>query len=395
MRFVHAADLHLDSPLRSVALRDPELGARLALASRKVLARIVDMCIAHDAEALVLAGDVFDDAEPDLAARAHLVAELARLARTGVPTVVIRGNHDALMDMTRHGPLGADVHLLDADTPTATIRGVEFHGLSFEARHTSESALPRYPQPTHGKRNVGVMHTSLGGAAGHDPYAPCAPGDLMTHGFDYWALGHIHRRSEACQNGAWVVMVGIPQGRHAREPGAGSVTLVTLGEACMVEAVPVAHLAFENATVDMTGCDDAQARAGAAADALAACAAEDHEVALRVELVGDGAAGWADDPRTHLAAVAERFEGLYLERVRLGDVTPPAANQLAGDLVRLMREEAAKPGFRAQAVEMLAQMRAALPPDLRPALEEVLDENGLDALLADGIAGLMARLEDG
>lgn len=106
MRFVHAADLHLDSPLRSIALRDPDLGARLRLASRGVLSRIVDTAIARRADALVLAGDVFDGEEPDLAARAYLTAELARLAREGISTLVIRGNHDALMDLNRHGPWG-------------------------------------------------------------------------------------------------------------------------------------------------------------------------------------------------------------------------------------------------------------------------------------------------
>ena len=393
MRFVHAADLHLDSPLRSVALRDPDLGAQLALASRRVITRIVDLCIAHEAEALVLAGDVFDGDQPDLAARAHLVAELARLARAGIPTVVIRGNHDALMDLTRHGPLGEAVHLLDEETPTATVRGVDFHGLSFTARHTSVSALPRYPQPTRGQRNVGVMHTSLDGAAGHDPYGPCAAGDLLAHGFDYWALGHIHRRNVVRDGGACVVMAGIPQGRHAREMGRGSVTLVTLGASATIEEVPVAELAFEETRIDLTGCHDEASRIEAAHGALSAMAADTHAVALRVEIEGDGAAAWADDPRTHLAPVAEGLPGVHLERVRLGDVTAPEANPLADDLMRLMREEAAKAGFRARAEEALGQLSALLPPELRPALGDMLGPGGLDELLADGMAGLMARLD--
>lgn len=96
MRFPHAADLHLGSPLRGIALRYPDLAERLELASRRFLGRIVDMAMLRNADALVVAGDVFDSAETDLAARACLTAELTRLARAGVSPIIIRGNHEAL-----------------------------------------------------------------------------------------------------------------------------------------------------------------------------------------------------------------------------------------------------------------------------------------------------------
>lgn len=394
MRFIHAADLHLDSPLRSVALRDPDLGSRLALASREVLTRIVDLAIEHEVDALVLAGDVFDGAEPDLAARAHLMAELARLGRADIPTLVIRGNHDALMDLERHGPLGKAVHLLDAARPSATIRGVDFHGLSHETTHSHQSALHRYPGPTAGRRNVGIMHTSLDGTSGHDPYAPCSTADLMGHGFDYWALGHIHRRSAVEQDGTWVVMPGIPQGRHIREPGVGSVTFVTMGDATTVEAVPIARLAFEGLEIDMGGLGDGTARVDAVAAALAGVADAERDVALRITLRGDGAAAWADDPRTHLDSIAAGLGRVHIESVRLTDLAPPKGNQLAGSLLQLMQEEAAKPAFRARAAETLAKLSAALPPELRTELANELSEEGIDELLDNGMAGVVARLTD-
>ena len=396
MRFIHAADLHLDSPLRSVALRDPDLGARLALASRNVLTRIVDLAIERDVDALVLAGDVFDGAEPDLAARAYLVAELARLGRAGITTVVIRGNHDALMDLERHGPLGELVHLMEAERPTVSIRGVDFHGLSHETTHSHESPLPRYPGPTAGRRNVGLMHTSLDGSSSHDRYAPCSSASLLGHGFDYWALGHIHRRSEIRQDGTVIVMPGIPQGRHIREPGVGSVSLVTLGDrtgdVATVEAIPVARLVFDTIDIDMTGLRDGAARADAVAAAIADAADPDRDVALRITLRGDGAAPWADDPRTHLAPIVEGVAGLHVESVHLADVTPREANPLADDFLRLMREEAAKPTFRSRAAESLATLTRSLPPELQAEMEADLSEAGIEALLDEGMTGVMARL---
>lgn len=394
MRFIHAADLHLDSPLHSVALRDPSLGARLALASRGVLTRIVDLAIEQKVDALVLAGDVFDGAEPDLAARSHLMAELARLGRADIPTVVIRGNHDALMDLERYGPLGKAVHLLDTSRRSVTIRGVDFHGLSHETTHSQQSALPRYPGPTAGRRNVGVMHTSLDGTIGHDLYAPCSTADLMGHGFDYWALGHIHRRSAVEQDGTWVVMPGIPQGRHIREPGVGSVTLVTMGAATTVETIPIARLAFGSLEIDMGGLDDGTARVDAVAAALAAAADAERDVALRITLRGGGAAAWADDPRTHLDSIAAGLDGVHIESVRFTDLARSEGNQLASSLLQLMQEEADKPAFRARAAETLAKLKAALPPELRRELADKLLEEGIDDLLADGTAGVMARLTD-
>ena len=388
MRFLHAADLHLDSPLRAVSLRDPELGARLALASRAVLSRIVDLALRERVDALLLAGDVFDDAQPDLAARTHLSAQLARLARGGVQTVMIRGNHDALMDHARHGPLGDDVHLLHAERPTVEIAGVAIHGLSHDAPHSRVSALPRYPQPIPGRRNVGLMHSSLDGAAGHDPYAPCAAADLLSHGYDYWALGHIHAREERRGEGTTVVMPGIPQGRHAREAGVGSVTLVTLGDGVRTERRDVALLAFEAVTVDLQGLTDAQSRTLALTDALRGAARDGHEVALRITLTGDGATALAEDPAGILGALAADVEGVHVESARVAAVEAPADNPLADDLSRLMAEEAAKSGFRAEAAAMLATLRAALPPEARDAVPD----DALDALLAEGMAALGARV---
>lgn len=235
------------------------------------------------------------------------------------------------------------------------------------------------------------MHTSLDGVTGHDPYAPCSLGDLMGHGYDYWALGHIHRRSQQAQDGCRVVMPGIPQGRHAREPGLGSVTLVTLRDAPEVEEVPVARLAFDPIEINLSGLHDGAARVDATAEALGGAAREGVDVALRVTLTGDGAVAWADDPRAHLAPVADGIEGVHLESVRLGAVDRPEANPLADSLLRRMQEEAAKPGFRDGARADLEALRTALPAEVREALGELLSEEGIETLLADGMAGVMVR----
>ena len=133
MRFLHAADLHLDSPLRSQALRDPERARRLHGASRLALARLVDTAIDEDVAALLLAGDIFDNGVGDVTSRIALATELRRLSRAGIRTVAIRGNHDALLDYTRYGPLEEGVVVLDAAQPTCRVGDAAIHGLGSRA----------------------------------------------------------------------------------------------------------------------------------------------------------------------------------------------------------------------------------------------------------------------
>ena len=217
MRFLHAADLHLDCPLRSQGLRNPDLAQRLRGASRRVLSRLVDAAIEHDVVALLLAGDIFDNDVGDVTSRATLAGELRRLAKAGIRTVMIRGNHDALLDHARYGPIDDGVVLLDAGRTTVHVGDAAIHGIGFDSRHVASSLLPRYPAPETGRINVGLMHTSLGGAVGHDPYAPCSEADLLGHGYDYWALGHIHKRFERRSEGALAVMPGFAGQACARD----------------------------------------------------------------------------------------------------------------------------------------------------------------------------------
>lgn len=198
-------------------MRNPELGDQLKQASRDTFIRIVDLAISENVDVLVLAGDIFDNDQPDLKTRAFLISQLTRAADAGISSVLIRGNHDALLDHHAHGDLGPNIHLLHKGEPSVEIAGVWFHGLSFDKAHLSKSFLPDYPAPVVGKKNVGLMHTSLDGSPGHDPYAPCSEQDLLVHGYDLWCLGHIHAPFERSSGSVLAVMPGIPQPRHFGE----------------------------------------------------------------------------------------------------------------------------------------------------------------------------------
>ncbi|CTQ34633.1 metallophosphoesterase family protein [Jannaschia rubra] len=377
MRFLHTADLHLGSPLRAAASRDADRGAALRLAADGVLARIVDAALDAQVDAVGFAGDVFDSDVQDVTLRARLVTQLLRLTRSGIAVVMIRGNHDALMDHGRYGPLGDGIHLLDRDRPSVDLGGAVFHGLGFRARHHDRSFLPDYPAPVPGRVNVGLMHTSLDGSSGHDPYAPCSVADLLAHGYDYWALGHIHKRAQHIDGHRAAVMPGIPQGRHAREAGRGSVTLAHLGDgAPRIRAIPVADMAFATVPLDLSGVTDFDGRI--AAIQRAAQGVEDHHRLLRLRVTG------SDLPLSDLSEIAREAVAdmplVDIEAVRRRD-TPPAP---PGDLARLMAEEAATDSFRDAAREALAAWRDALPREIAATLADAelraLTDEGLTAV---------------
>lgn len=394
MKFLHAADLHLDSPLRAQAARDPALSEQLRTASRRVLERLVDAAIAGTVDAVLFAGDTFDNGVGDVASRAALAAQIARLGRAGIPAVMIQGNHDALLDLDRYGPVAENLTLLTPDAPTIRIGGAAIHGLGFTAPHVAESLLPRYPAPEPDTWNIGLMHTSLDGAAGHDPYAPTALADLLRHGYDYWALGHIHKRSEHRGERSLAVMPGIPQGRHAREMEGGSATLVEIDlQGVRTTPAPLELLRFLEVEVDLEEAEDQAMRDVLLRDALGDAASDDLLIAARVRVVGTAAELGDPDLLTEQARqAAEGIDGLHVESVRVRAVDRGASAQGAEeDLAALMREDAASPGFRDEVQAAMTELRDALPREIR----DIFEEDALDTLIADGIETMALRLAVG
>lgn len=386
MRLLVSADTHLGSPIRSVALRNPDLGDRLRQASRDTFSEIIDLAIAEQVDAFVLAGDIFDNGYPDLKSRAFLIAQLLRASEAGVPTVLIRGNHDALLDHRAHGDLGPNIHLLHKGDPTVEIGGSAFHGLSFDEAHVSKSFLPDYPTPVPDKRNVGLMHTSLDGAPGHDPYAPCAERDLMAHGFDLWCLGHIHSPFERVDGSVLAVMPGIPQPRHFGERNGGSVTLVSLEDGPPTfERRAIGRLRFFKCALDLTACADQQEVLRSLRDELVAAKAPGRDTAVRLHVTSDR---HATEMVAELAEeVLESIDGVFLDKVKS---TPPLPKPEAvpDDLVRLMREELSEEGVRQAALQQVEELRLALPAEIA----DELDESELDALLEEAISEVSLTL---
>lgn len=399
-RFIHTADLHLDSPLRSLALRDEDLAELIANASRTALRNIVDLCLSEQVDALVIAGDLYDGNQTSMKTARFLVAQLARLEEAGIRSFIIRGNHDSESAITRELTFPPSTHVFSGRAGVEIINHpdcrVAIHGLSFRDRHAPHSLLPKYRPPEADAVNIGLMHTSLNGAPGHDPYAPCSLLELQQTGFDYWALGHIHRRMEypAPRRGmAHVTMPGIPQGRDIGESGAGSATLVEINSNGQVstETRVTAVAAFERIEVDVTGLSDWHDLRRAIEDALAgSCRPCPHLVA---RIVLRGATPLAPRlHRDHDLALAEAQElartlgQVWVEKLVIDMGTLPPASGALGELSGLIMDEILPSAAYAQSVEELRlALETALPPEARDAIAELepdLIESGINEILA-------------
>ncbi|MFO7920810.1 MAG: DNA repair exonuclease, partial [Nioella sp.] len=283
--------------------------------------------------------------------------------------------------------------------------GVWIHGVGFEQRHVPESLLSRFPDPGPGAVNIAMLHTSLAGAPGHDNYAPCRVSELAGMGFDYWALGHVHKR-EVHATDPWIVMPGCPQGRDIGEAGAKSATLLTIedGRITVVE-VPTALVEFTQTALDVSQADSDDAlRAALRAHLDAVRAGLDAPTGvLRVTLTGTPPRYWQilrdrdvwQETVVELAAVAG---DMWIDRL-VFHLSPPEARRdtpgASEELRRTMDEIAGESGFRAAARAEVAAVLEDLPPALRARLapDDTAVEALTDGLAQTGAAQVLARLK--
>lgn len=236
-RFIHAADIHLDSPLERLETYEGAPVEEIRGATRRALENLVDLAIREQVDFVVIAGDLYDGDWRDHNTGLFFVRQAAKLIREGIPLYVIRGNHDAASVLTQSLPLpknpdGTPILLSSKRAETVRLEslGVSIHGRSFGSRAETDNLAASYPHADAGMFNIGLLHTSLTGAEGHEPYAPCTPHQLADKGYDYWALGHIHLRGERQIDGAApVVFSGNLQGRHVRETGPRGCVIVDIG----------------------------------------------------------------------------------------------------------------------------------------------------------------------
>lgn len=411
VRFIHAADIHLDSPLRGLSAHEGAPVATLRTATRLAFSRLVDAALSQSVDFLVLAGDLYDGDWRDYNTGLFFCREMGRLNRAGIPVLVVYGNHDAESEISKRLPLPENVRVFSARAAeTVRLEGlrVAVHGRSFKEAVTTENLVPGYPAPLPGWVNIGVLHTALEGNAAHATYAPCSLAELHARGYDYWALGHVHEYAVLSEN-PWVVYPGNLQGRHVRECGPRGAVLVS-GEAGRIgierlifDVVRWNHLRVD--VSDRASFDAVVDAVGAALARLRDAEGDERPLPVRISLFGQTAAhgalfGLERQLRAEIAARAAGLAGeqLWVERVVI-ETSPPAA-ALAGrgdalaDLQAFLDAAPEDADLRQEITAALQDFIAKAPHELLQALPELepIRQGEIEPLIRRVAPALLARI---
>lgn len=304
--FVHAADLHLDTPFKGVHEAAPHVAEALREASLAAFDAIVELCLDRHAAFLVVAGDVYDGAERGLRAQLRFRDGLARLAGAGIASFVVHGNHDPVgagWSAIRSWPDGVTIFGSDSVEAVPVVHGGEViatvQGISYAKRETTENLALRFTRPDSGGLQVGLLHCNVQGAAqGYADYSPCTLEDLRSAHLDYWALGHIHQQRVLATGSApgdpYVVYSGNSQARSPRVsergPKGAVVVHVENGRVDRIEPVACDSVRFDELDLSIEnigGLEELEERLlGGSEDLLAA--ADGRSLVVRVRLGGRG-----------------------------------------------------------------------------------------------------------
>ena len=252
MKFLHAADLHLDRSFEGLIDVADSFQPYLLQANQQMLTNIVDTAIHEKVDFVLLAGDTFHQNRPTLKTQRYFFSEMERLYQAAIPVLMNFGNHD-YYQVERYWFTFPDNVVLFTKEMVETKRFTTKSGevvavssFSFQHPTIEQEMLPQFPVKSSEAFHIGMYH------GGQMPYAPFTLAGLLEKGYDYWALGHIHV-PQILSERPWIVYPGTPQGHTQKETQLTGVQIVEkVGGATMVRSVPVAAVQWRKQQVSLT-----------------------------------------------------------------------------------------------------------------------------------------------
>ncbi|MHB1462716.1 MAG: metallophosphoesterase family protein [Armatimonadota bacterium] len=390
MKLLLAADLHLGKPF-SNGKSGSVTQKSLRDATHLAFTRLVNTAIEQHVDALLLAGDILDIDFAVLRARLFFIGEVKRLAEAGVPVFIVHGNHDP-MNGTSWSGLPENCHVFGSTpeercitTASGEVLGVV--GCSHQTKSIAQNLASQFPQAPDTDVKVALLHANLGGAGGHENYAPCQLNDLQGNGYDLWLLGHVHTRMTAQQASPAVLYPGSLQGLSIRETDAHGAVMAEISHGQVrTEFLPMDVLRWHSVEIDLTGCDDLPQFYDKVQSALEALASFDLQCVVRLTL--SGRTVLHDELRKSDDVAASLIQGgVVFESVR--DNTLPAIDpdeyegkeSVMGEVVKRSREwvnDAEQiQHLTSQAQEMAKKYGCEITED---DIRQAVAEAGIDAL---------------
>lgn len=394
-RFLHAADIHLDSPLHGLSRYEGVPLEEVRGATRAAFDNLVQLALSEMVDFLVIAGDLFDGDWRDMGTGLYFAAAMGRLAKAAIPAFILNGNHDAASVLTKSLPWPETVKVFRHRGPEShrlDDLGVVLHGQSFANAAVTENLAQAYPARDPSAFNIGVLHTCLAGHPGHAAYAPCSLTELEAKGYDYWALGHVHEFI-VLREAPHVVFPGNLQGRNIRETGPRGAVLVEVRDRIVTSLshMPLDVVRWARIEVDCSGAtrpEEVHARVRDVLSREHAEKADERPMVARVVLIGDTelAGRLRDDQgrfREEVRALAAAVSPeLFLEKLSVRTRPPPALSPpeetMAEDFLSLLAEAPNDPALAEALARELSPFLSSTPAP------EMADADDLNAAARTG-----------
>jgi exonuclease SbcD len=411
--FVHAADIHLDSPLHRLDLYEGAPVEAMRSATRRAFENLVLLALEEQVDFVLISGDLYDGDWRDYNTGLYFLSQVSRLQEASVPVYIVAGNHDAASRITKSLRLPEYVHLFPANGPETfqlSKLDVAIHGQSFPTPAVKQDLSLNYPPSVSGWFNIGMLHTCLTGREGHAPYAPCTVEGLTSIGYDYWALGHVHKR-ESIREAPCIVFPGNIQGRHIRESGPKGCLLVKVDERGRSSTMfkPLDVIRWEEVVADVTHSESGHDVVDFISQSLEGLLEQTPGLPLVTRVVVSGLSRGTDT----LAADPERWKNeiraaaveigagrIWIEKVKL---RPESSSELGrsagaggpvGEILSLLDEIQVDPDQLLELGRTLQEIAIRLPRELKEGEERI--DNGdaewLKALLGQVRPMLLQRL---
>jgi exonuclease SbcD len=411
MKFIHCADIHLDTPLQGLAQYPGAPVNEIRNATRRAFEKILNSAISEKVDFVIIAGDLYDTGLKSFESALFFNREMARLKDAGIDVYLVHGNHDAASKLIKQLRPPGNVKIFRASEPQTMLNKelrVAIHGQSFATPEVTEDLAAKYPPPVPNFFNIGILHTNLAGISEHANYAPCSLQTLKNKGYQYWALGHVHNGQILCTD-PYIVFPGNIQGRHGKEQGEKSCELVTVSDTgtISIEKIFTSVVPWVEAEIDAAGCQTSEEVYENLRTALGVLlsGAQERVTAVRLRIVGatDAHSELNRDPeqaRNEAISIANECGNglLWIERLQIATLPRLDRNALLkrddpiGEIVRIVAALRQDPTSLVS-WEAIAELQNKLPTGVADGTEPIkLDTATLSTALEEAEALLLARL---
>lgn len=196
MKFVHIADMHFDAPFTALTAKE-NLGEIRRLEQRKVFKKVIEYIKKENIPYLFIAGDLYEHEYVKKSTIEYINSQFKEIQNTKI--FITPGNHDPYIKNSYYENFewNNNVHIFKNKIEKFEDENVIIYGTAFTEFYMETSALENFNLEKSNKLNILLTHCDLNGSKDSEgfSYNPILESKLNSFGFDYVAMGHIHKNN--------------------------------------------------------------------------------------------------------------------------------------------------------------------------------------------------------